>query len=60
MAVVTRRLGAELVARGVVPENCRNLELLMRADDVVVFRYEVHATNEQLLALAEALKAVGK
>lgn len=45
----------ELIAAAVIPDECRNFELIVDANKPVLLRYEVNATEEQVKAIAEAL-----
>lgn len=51
-------VGRVLVKRGLVPDNCYNAEIFMRADGVMTIRYEVHVTAEHMLKLSEAFAEI--
>lgn len=47
----------ELIRRGLVPAECRLLEVSISPRSALVIRYEVGVRNDQLGAFADALKA---
>jgi hypothetical protein len=46
----------EMIAVGVIPQNCQKFEMLSDAEGAVLFKYEVFATEEQVQQIADALK----
>lgn len=50
-------LGEALQAEGLLPENCRKVELIAGIDDIVVIRYEVVVQASEMEKLARALVA---
>ncbi len=56
MAQVVRsdRLEDALIAQGLVPKNCRLLEVVMAPQSVPILRFEVFVTNDDLAKLAVA------
>lgn len=55
-----RQLAAELSARGLMPANCRIIEVTLDPSGPLVIRYEVFVTSEQLAQVADAMKAVAE
>jgi len=53
----TRHIEKELIARGLVPDGCRLLEVSIGVNTPLVVRYEVFVKADQLDMLADALKA---
>lgn len=49
-------LSRALIAHGLVPKNCRSVELVMTPDSVTVLRYEVTVDVEDMAKLALALQ----
>ena len=54
----THRLEKEFKDRGLLPPNCKLLELRMEPASALVARFEVFITNEDLVKVAEAIQAV--
>jgi hypothetical protein len=46
----------ELIAAGIIPPECIRFELLAEAGETVRLRYEVHASEDQIQQIADALK----
>jgi len=53
-----RNLDQELIDRGIVPKDCRKVELVFEPGSVSYMRYERYLTDETMLAVAEALTAI--
>jgi hypothetical protein len=53
-----RALTDLLVKRGLVPDNCRQADILIDPTGPLVIRYEVFVTAEHLAAVAEVLREV--
>jgi hypothetical protein len=51
-------LGAELHKRGLVPENCRQVEVVIGLDGAVIVRYEVLVRADDIPNVIDALKAI--
>lgn len=47
-----------LVDAGVVPDRCRNLELIIQASGALVLRYEILVTAEDIGKLSKAFAAI--
>lgn len=58
--VNTRRIEKELIARGLVPEHCKLLEVRIEPTSAPVIRYEVFVSGDRLDLLADALKAAAQ
>jgi len=57
MAVMTGRgLAPMLIKHGLLPDNCRLIEVSMSPDSIPIIRYEVFVTKEQMAKFAEALR----
>jgi hypothetical protein len=54
----SRALAAELMARGLIPPDCRSVELMINADGGLVIRYEQFVSADRLAAFADAMRAV--
>jgi hypothetical protein len=54
----TRALEKQLIARGLVPEGCRLLEVSITPNSALVVRYEVFIDADRLERFADAMKAV--
>lgn len=52
-----RRIAEELQKRGLVPPNCKLLEVRIEPVGALVIHYEVFVTGGQVLELADALRA---
>jgi len=50
-----RDLGVALIKEGVVPENCRKVELHIGVDQAMFLRYEVWVTDEDIPKIQRAL-----
>lgn len=55
--VNTRRIEKELMARGLLPAECRLIEIRMEPSSALVIRYEVLVSVDQFSAFADAMKA---
>jgi hypothetical protein len=55
--ILSRRLGDHLSQQGLVPPNCRSVELLV-GTDVLMLRYEVFVQVDELPRLAAAILAL--
>jgi hypothetical protein len=55
-----QKLHAPLIAAGLVPENCRVLDISIAASGVLSLRYEVFLTAEQLVTLGSVFRVVGE
>jgi len=53
--ILNRQISAALVERGLLPVNCRLLELSIGVEGATVIRYERFVTGEELGILADAL-----
>lgn len=53
-------LGKYLIEEGVLPPQCRNVELLLPVDGALALRYEVFVTAEDLPKLARCLVRLGE
>lgn len=49
-----RTLGKELIAEGLVPPHCFNVELHVPTDGAVVLHYEVYVTDDDLAKVRRA------
>jgi hypothetical protein len=58
--VSTMRLEKELKARGLVPDECKLIEVRIEPQSALVVRYEVFVRPDQLDLFADALKAVAQ
>ena len=59
-AVSVRRFHKPLADAGIVPENCRLLEMSIGVSGAFVVRYEVFLTAPQLVALGGIFQIVGE
>jgi len=58
MATISNRtLARELIARGLVPDECRLLDVVIAVSGAVVLRFETFLTAEQMLLFADAFAA---
>jgi hypothetical protein len=57
MPITTKRLERELLDRGLLPANCRLVEISVTPASALVIRYEVYVEADQLGRYADALKA---
>jgi hypothetical protein len=55
--VPPHRLGQLLIAQGLVPANCRVLNVEFRVMEAAILRYEVFVTGDDLVKLAQAFTA---
>ena len=55
--VDNRRLAVELIKRGIVPAQCRLLEVVIAVNGAAVLRFEKFIERDEMIALAEALRA---
>jgi len=55
--VGNRRISRHLAERGLLPAQCRLVEVSIEPTGALVIRYEVFVHSDQLGALADALKA---
>lgn len=55
--VNTQQIAKELTARGLLPADCRLIEVRIEPHGALVIRYEVFVRHDQLGAFADALKA---
>lgn len=59
MTVVSNQgIGDELMKRGLVPDNCVNVKIIIGLGGAMVIRYEVFVTPENLAAIGDAMKAL--
>jgi hypothetical protein len=58
-AVDIRRFHKPLEAAGLVPPNCRVMEISIGVDGALMVRYEVFLTAEQTVALGGVFQQVG-
>jgi hypothetical protein len=57
--VNVKRLHKPLEEAGLVPPNCRLLDLAIGTDGALIVRYDVLVTAEQLVALGEVFARIG-
>lgn len=58
--VSSHRLAEALMARGLLPEKCRLIDIVIAADGALVIRYEQFMTGERLAAYADAMREVAE
>lgn len=56
----TKRIEKELIARGLVPDGCKLLEVRIEPNSAVIVRYEVFVSPDRLDLFADALKAAAQ
>ena len=56
----TRRIAEELQKRGLVPPNCKLLEVRIEPAGALVIHYEVFVTGGHVLEFADALRAAAQ
>jgi hypothetical protein len=54
----TRALEPELIKRGLLPPECKLIEVSIAPHSALVIRYEVYVRSDQLALFAEAMNAV--
>jgi len=59
-AISNRTLARELLVRGLVPEECRLLDVVIGASGAVVLRFETYLTADQMLLFADAFASTAK
>ena len=55
-----RRIADELQKRGLVPPNCKLLEMRIEPAGALVIHYEVFVTGDRVLQFADALRAAAQ
>jgi len=58
VSVANRDISRELVSRGLLPADCRLLEIVITVDGAAVMRYEQYVSADRLGGFADALRAV--
>ena len=59
MRVVSQSLHAPLEAAGLVPPNCRLMEISIGVNGALTIRYEVFVTADELVKLGSVFQFVG-
>jgi len=57
MAISNHSLARELIARGLVPDHCRLIDVRIGVQGAVVLRFETYLTADQLQLFADAFAA---
>ncbi len=55
--IANRGLAHELIQRGLVPENCRLIDVLIEVEGVVLLRYEKYLTQDESRRFGAAMIA---
>ena len=56
----TFRLEKELIARGLIPADCRLIEISMEPNSALVIRYEVFVRSDRMALFGDAIKAAAE
>lgn len=60
MKISTPQLAKELMARGLIPDNCRLVEVSIPRHGALIIRYEVFVEADRFALFADAMKAAAQ
>lgn len=60
MAIKGMAIGTALLKAGLVPNGCRNVEILIPGDGILTIRYDVNLNTEQMEILGRTLLSMAQ